>query len=856
MRQTKKWLAGLVCAALLLSLLPAATFAVDTGIYRDEAAQKVADAFGLTGMPFTDVDGCTEAQIEAITALRAAGIINGTSETTFDPDGVVQRYAAAVAIWRATGAVNDTTAPQVFEDVTADDFYAPAINNLYADGVLTDADADAEGNFNPEVYAVSADVQGWLVKIAKNPNFAADGSDKSDLTRAEFAELLVDALVPFEDISNCTSAQRAAIKALNLVGYVNGTDPTHFTPDAVPPRYEAVILLARASGADMNAPAQTLFNDVNNVFPDNAAANEMLIKCFNGLVENGALTAADADENGNFNPNNGMTSAALESWIGRLCGDTPDTPEALTRAEAAEMICAALEIPEGTPDTPFTDISGCTAAQQAAINSLAAAGIVSGTEPGIFDPDGVLTRVQAAILIWRATGAETGAPEQTIFSDVAAGDFYAEAVNCLVKAGILTADDADAGGCFSPNGILTAEPFDAWLERAQSAVGGDDGDQPGGNQPGGSVPVAPGGGSQTGGSTTTEQNPDGSTTTTTTDPSTGTVTETTERTDGSSTTVETAADGTVTTTDKSADGSTVKTVANADGSSETSVELADGTVAASTTDASGSTTASVTISENAAKTAASSGSAITLPIPAVTAAAAGGNAPTVTVALAAGGSAKVEIPVDGATVGTVAIIVRADGTEEIVKASVATENGVMLNVSDGDTLKIVDNTRTFDDVADDYWGADAVTFAASRELFNGTGEGTFSPNGSMTRAMLVTVLARFDGVDTGTGSTWYEAGAEWAVANGISDGANLDAPITREQLAAMLYRYAGSPEVTGSIGGFEDAGSVSGYAADAMRWAVETGLITGVGGDMLNPTGDARRAEVATILMRFCEKMI
>lgn len=851
MRQTKKWLAGLLCIALMLSLLPAAAFAVDTGIYRDEAAQKVADAFGLTGMPFTDVDGCTEAQIEAITALRAAGIINGTSETTFDPDGVVQRYAAAVAIWRATGAVNDTTAPQVFEDVTADDFYAPAINNLYADGVLTDADADAEGNFNPEVYAVSADVQGWLVKIAKNPNFAADGSDKSDLTRAEFAELLVDALVPFEDISNCTSAQRAAIKALNLVGYVNGTDPTHFTPDAVPPRYEAVILLARASGADMNAPAQTLFSDVNNVFPDNAAANEMLIKCFNGLVENGALAADDADANGCFSPDGGMTVEALESWIGRLCGDTPDTPEALTRAEAAEMICAALEIPEGTPDTPFTDISGCTAAQQAAINSLAAAGIVSGIQPGMFDPHGNLTRAQAGMLLWRIAGANTDAPAQSIFNDISSDAFYAVAINYLVKAGILTVDDADENGNFSPDGLITAEPFAVWLERAQNV--GDDDDEPG---TGGNVPVVPGGGGQTSGSTTTEQNPDGSTTTTTTDPSTGTVTETTERTDGSSTTIETTTDGTVTTTDKLADGSTVKTVAKPDGSSETTSELADGTVATSSTDAEGNTTASVTISENAAKSAAESGSAITLPIPAVTAAAAGGNAPTVTVALAAGGSAKVEIPVDGATAGTVAVIVRADGTEEIVKASVATENGVMLNVSDGDTLKIVDNTRTFDDVADDYWGADAVTFAASRELFNGTGEGTFSPNGSMTRAMLVTVLARFDGVDTGTGATWYEAGAQWAIANGISDGANLDAGITREQLATMLYRYAGSPEVTGSIDGFADAGSVSSYATDAMRWAVETGLITGVGGDMLNPTGDARRAEVATILMRFCEKMV
>ena len=123
----------------------------------------------------------------------------------------------------------------------------------------------------------------------------------------------------------------------------------------------------------------------------------------------------------------------------------------------------------------------------------------------------------------------------------------------------------------------------------------------------------------------------------------------------------------------------------------------------------------------------------------------------------------------------------------------------------------------------------------------------------MTRGMIVTVLARFEGVDTTTGSTWYEAGRQWAMANGVSDGTNMDQSLTREQLATMLYRYAGSPTVSGSLSGYTDVGNVSSWASDAMIWAVESGLINGMGGGILAPQGIATRAQVATILMRFLQ---
>ena len=123
----------------------------------------------------------------------------------------------------------------------------------------------------------------------------------------------------------------------------------------------------------------------------------------------------------------------------------------------------------------------------------------------------------------------------------------------------------------------------------------------------------------------------------------------------------------------------------------------------------------------------------------------------------------------------------------------------------------------------------------------------------MTRGMIVTVLARMEGVDTSTGSAWYEAGQKWAIAEGISDGTNMEQGLTREQLALMLYRYANTPAVSGNLNGFADGDSVSSWATQAMTWAIQEGLISGVGNNTLNPQGQASRAQVATILMRFIE---
>lgn len=161
---------------------------------------------------------------------------------------------------------------------------------------------------------------------------------------------------------------------------------------------------------------------------------------------------------------------------------------------------------------------------------------------------------------------------------------------------------------------------------------------------------------------------------------------------------------------------------------------------------------------------------------------------------------------------------------------------------------------SFDDVKPTEWYADAVRCVVEKGLMSGTGTDAFSPDGTTTRGMLMTILARYAGADTTGGASWYEKGMAWAQSAGISDGRAPEAGITREQLVTMLYRYADVPEAGGTLDAFADADTVSAYAVDAMRWAAANGIVNGSHG-RLNPQGNATRAQVAAMLMRFCEKM-
>jgi len=320
--------------------------------------------------------------------------------------------------------------------------------------------------------------------------------------------------------------------------------------------------------------------------------------------------------------------------------------------------------------------------------------------------------------------------------------------------------------------------------------------------------------------TETEKHEDGSVTTTVTDKRTGTKTATTKYTDGSETVVTTKRDG--------------------------------------------NQTVVVTIPAETVEAARESNETIRVQMPGLTLTESADTAVPVTFDLSGEDSAQVELPVEGVTPGTVAVIVKADGTEEIVKTSIPTRNGAALTVRNGQTVKIIDNSRTFEDVAEDAWYAENVAFVTARELFNGTSDTQFSPDISMSRGMLVTVLYRlenepetavpiFSDVPSGR---YYTDAVGWAVENHIVDGygdGNFgpDAPITREQLAVLLWRYAGSPASAETLDRFADAGVAGTWALDALRWAVEQGIIAGKGGGILDPTAPATRAEAAAMLQRF-----
>ena len=160
----------------------------------------------------------------------------------------------------------------------------------------------------------------------------------------------------------------------------------------------------------------------------------------------------------------------------------------------------------------------------------------------------------------------------------------------------------------------------------------------------------------------------------------------------------------------------------------------------------------------------------------------------------------------------------------------------------------------YTDVSPYAWYAEAVEYVTVQGLMNGVGEGRFAPSAAVTRAMVWTVLARMDGENTEGGSAWYGKARTWAMENGVSDGTAPEAAITREQLAAMLYRCCGSPAVRGTLRSYTDGGSVSDWAEDAMLWAIEQGLIEGIGGNKLAPAADTTRAQLAQILMRFDKK--
>ena len=330
--------------------------------------------------------------------------------------------------------------------------------------------------------------------------------------------------------------------------------------------------------------------------------------------------------------------------------------------------------------------------------------------------------------------------------------------------------------------------------------------------------------------------------------SSGTVkTETTKNNDGSVTKTETKKDGTKVETTTGKDGSVTKTTTNPNGSSVTENKAADGSTGTVKTDKNGQTEANAKVSAKAVEAAKKSGEAVKAPVE-VEASHNSNTAPTVKVELPGNaGKTEVEIPVSNAKPGTVAVLVHPDGTEEILKDSIPTEDGIRLTVDGSATVKIVDNAKGFIDTQN-HWAKDEIDFVSARELVNGISATRYAPDASATRAQLWTILARQNDADLAGGSIWYEKAQNWAKEKGISDGANPNGTIHRAQMVTMLWRAMGQP-AAGSAASFTDVPTGS-YYAQAVAWAVENGITAGVGGGRFDPNATCTRAQIVTFLYR------
>ena len=244
-----------------------------------------------------------------------------------------------------------------------------------------------------------------------------------------------------------------------------------------------------------------------------------------------------------------------------------------------------------------------------------------------------------------------------------------------------------------------------------------------------------------------------------------------------------------------------------------------------------------------------------------------------------GKSLTVTIPVTGSAFAAgeacKVIVLSADGSKETVSGTCVKQNGklsVQVQITHLSTFVVTtQKAMPFTDVSG-HWAAEAIAYVYGNDLMNGTSKTTFAPNATLNRAMLATILYRMAGEPAVTGEgeifadvaadVWYGAAVTWASENGIVSGmgdgtfAPMNA-ITRQQLAAMLYRYAQYSKLDTSARGdldqFTDGGQVSSWASDAMAWAVGAGLISGKTANVIDPAGTATRAEVAAILMRFAK---
>ena len=346
--------------------------------------------------------------------------------------------------------------------------WEPAVKDTFVPGTAYTATLTLTA---PDGYWFSDSLNIGVAEATESSDVSEDGKtltitatfpetpDPADLTRVELAEMLHNKFTlgykhtsypNFDDISDCTREQLRAIWALVDLGYLtgSGSDPSHFDPDGAVPAWTAATLIARLIAGDPNVAPQDAIESLEEL----------------GILDSGEVTV-------DLNDTAAMQDGTLEGWLNRF----------VTRAELAEQLNSetyswlhnSIHLMTPSLSVQFDDLNVCTADQETAIETLAANQILSGTSQDTFNPTGVVTRAQAAVVLWRAAGSRSNVNPVSLlatYTDLVKTPWYQPAFNCLYAMGVLTGDDA-TGNVFGLDTVVSDGTLTSWLEKCNTALG-------------------------------------------------------------------------------------------------------------------------------------------------------------------------------------------------------------------------------------------------------------------------------------------------------------------------------------------------------------------------------------------------
>ena len=771
----------------------------------------------------------TETQKSAINALANAKFISGTGvddegKLLFNPSSNVSRAEVAVIFWKLTGSKKVDTSELTLTDVNATDWYAPAVAAMAAAGIIS---GSQDGEFNPSGTITVEQLNILIGRCANDTNL------KNLPAAGTRLELLMEAYekykdsplatvtaneIDYADIDSCTPTEQAAIQFFTSRGVVSG-----YRPDG-----SGVNLFGPYDAASNLQTAVFLYRCAIKFEPESVTTHEPAEASNTVLSQTGQATlfaqSVFYDLKIPEGPVAEMITAAwayLEQEIGTTeIKSFRDSPNDALSPNAVSSLVNAL-----VPVTPTISLSDNTVTITTSDSDSLLYYTTDGVEPTVESAQYTVPFELAAEI----TTIKAVAVKNSLYSEIAThtiqgADPTPEPANLTITASpasftgggtvtLSTNRDVSRVVCSDSNISVTGSGT-TWLAILPNATAtyvftAEDGEDNAACSVSVTRRSSSGGSSSSGSSSTTTtettRNPDGSTTTTTTNKRTGETTETTKTADGVTGTVVTNKNGDVT-----------------------------------------------SISAKVPSSAANNNTVVTLPVE-LPVAKDSEEALSVEINVPSRG-ATVEIPVEDVSSGLVAVLVNEDGTEEIIRSSAVSGDGVIVDLDSDTTIKIVDYSVDFADVAPDSTFEDAIDFMSARGLMNGVGDGSnFGGNGTATRAMVWTILGRGMDEDLYGVGVFDRAGA-WAMENGISDGSNPNGNITRQQFAVMLWRMAGEPFSVYDISHFNDDHHASDYAEIALRWAVELGILTGNGGN-LNPGENATRNHIAAMYMRYANAM-